>query len=366
VKAQGGDHVLGLGLSVELCGCAAHRGVLWVNGREAEDGSTDRIVRRYFGAFNTSRQDRWVFSDRDSGAYLLRFCWTNIVRHQIVPGTASHDDPTLTDYWAERRRRGNPRTMDPTSLRLLRAQHGRVRVGTGPSAIAAAGAVWVANTLDGTVSRIDPGREVVTATVQVGDGPSALAVSPGAVWVTNEFAGTVTRIDPRTPVVAQTISVGNDPTSIAVAGGAVWVGVHAATAAHRGGTLRILAAIPRLDSIDPGIAFMLFPPQLLGMTNDGLVTLKHVGGSDGTQLVPDLAVSLPAPADNGRSYRFQLRPGIRYSIGEPVRPEDFRRAIERDFRIGSPGGPFFADIIGADRCRGARTAVRPLGGDRCR
>jgi YVTN family beta-propeller protein len=229
----------------------------------------------------------------------------------------------------------------------------RIRVGTGPSAIAAGpGAVWVANTLDGTVSRIDPSREVVTATLEVGDGPAGIAVSTAAVWVTNEFARTVTRIDPRTPVVAQTVAVGNRPNGIAVTGGAVWVGVHGAAAAHRGGTLRIVSAIPRLDSIDPGIAFMLFPPQLLGMTNDGLVTLKHVGGSDGTQLVPDLAVSLPASADHGRSYRFEVRRGIRYSTGEPVRPEDFRRAIERDFRIGSPGGPFFADIVGADRCAG--------------
>jgi YVTN family beta-propeller protein len=229
----------------------------------------------------------------------------------------------------------------------------RIRVGTGPAAIAAGpGAVWVANTLDGTVSRIDPGREVVTATLQVGGGPAGIAVSPGAVWVTNEVAGTVTRIDPRTPVVARTVSVGNDPNGIAVAGGAVWVGVHAATAVHRGGTLQVVAAIPRLDSIDPGIAFMLFPPQLLGMTNDGLVTLKHVGGSDGTQLVPDLAVSLPAPADHGRSYRFEVRPGMRYSTGEPVRPDDFRRAIERDFRIGSPGAAFYADLVGADRCAG--------------
>ena len=83
------------------------------------------IVRRSFGAFNKSRQDRWVFGDRDSGAYLLRFGWTNIVRHQMVPGTASRDDPTLTDYWADRRPRGNPRAMDPTSLRLLQSQHGR-------------------------------------------------------------------------------------------------------------------------------------------------------------------------------------------------------------------------------------------------
>ena len=28
------------------------------------------VVNRYFGAFNRSRRDRWVFGDRDSGAYL--------------------------------------------------------------------------------------------------------------------------------------------------------------------------------------------------------------------------------------------------------------------------------------------------------
>lgn len=44
------------------------------------------IVRRYFGTFNTSRRDRWVFGDRDSGAYLLKFAWTKIVRHQMVKG----------------------------------------------------------------------------------------------------------------------------------------------------------------------------------------------------------------------------------------------------------------------------------------
>jgi hypothetical protein len=36
------------------------------------------IVRRYFGKFCTPRNDRWVFGDRDSGAYLPRFAWTKI------------------------------------------------------------------------------------------------------------------------------------------------------------------------------------------------------------------------------------------------------------------------------------------------
>ena len=39
------------------------------------------VIARYFGQFNKARQDRWVFGDRQSGAYLHRFAWTNIVRH---------------------------------------------------------------------------------------------------------------------------------------------------------------------------------------------------------------------------------------------------------------------------------------------
>ena len=71
------------------------------------------IVRRYFGRFVPSRQDRWVFGDRDSGAYLLKFAWTKITRHTLVKGWASPDDPTLTSYWAARRRRGTPRSTRP-------------------------------------------------------------------------------------------------------------------------------------------------------------------------------------------------------------------------------------------------------------
>ena len=82
------------------------------------------IVDRYFGRFNKSRQDRWVFGDRDSGAYLVKFAWTTIVRHQMVNGRASPDDPTLADYWANRRRRAAPPPMDNLGLRLLRTQRG--------------------------------------------------------------------------------------------------------------------------------------------------------------------------------------------------------------------------------------------------
>jgi RNA-directed DNA polymerase len=85
------------------------------------------VVARYWGRYNKSRQDRWVFGDRKSGAYLHKFQWTNIVRHRIVIGVASPDDPALAEYWATRRRKTRP-PIDKTSLWLLKAQDGRCAI----------------------------------------------------------------------------------------------------------------------------------------------------------------------------------------------------------------------------------------------
>jgi len=88
------------------------------------------VVDRYFGAFHPTRRDRWIFGDRNSGAYLAKFAWTDIVRHQQVKGWSSPDDPALADYWAARRRRRKP-PLDRSRLRLLQAQHGRCRLCRG-------------------------------------------------------------------------------------------------------------------------------------------------------------------------------------------------------------------------------------------
>jgi RNA-directed DNA polymerase len=82
------------------------------------------IVGRYFSKFNKFRNDRWVFGDRDSGAYLVKFSWTAIQRHVMVKGAASPDDPALAGYWAERRKKIKP-PLDRYTLHLLSRQDGQ-------------------------------------------------------------------------------------------------------------------------------------------------------------------------------------------------------------------------------------------------
>jgi len=83
------------------------------------------IIPRYFGQFYKTRRDRWVFGDHNSGAYLTKFAWTRIVRHQMVKGAASPDDPALTEYWAERRRKKPHPPIGEANMRIYQTQDGR-------------------------------------------------------------------------------------------------------------------------------------------------------------------------------------------------------------------------------------------------
>ena len=80
---------------------------------------------RYFDRFNRSRNNRWVFGDKDTGAYLPKFAWTKIVRHVMVTGTASPDDPDLARYWADRRGKQHNGPLSVLLLAKLKAQRGR-------------------------------------------------------------------------------------------------------------------------------------------------------------------------------------------------------------------------------------------------
>ena len=105
-----------------------------------------------------------------------------------------------------------------------------IPLGNGPGPIAAGeAAIWVANSRDGTVARIDPATRSVKAEIPVGRLPSGIAVGAGAVWVANSLSGTVSRIDPRTNRVTKTIDA-REARRIrsTVAGGRLWVSVEAA------------------------------------------------------------------------------------------------------------------------------------------
>jgi len=255
--------------------------------------------------------------------------------------------------WVASEASGSVVRIDPESARAVNA----INVGNGPAAVAfGEGAVWVANRQDGTVSRIDPHRDAVTDTVRVGAEPTAIAAGEGAVWVANGGDGTLARIDPGTSHVTEVIEVGSRPSALAISDGAVWTTAVASPESHRGGTLRLKwpSYVPgtQCRCADP-IAYNNFQSWwLASLAYDGLVAYRRIGGAGGARLVANLASEVPEASADGRTYVFELRRGIRFSNGAPVRPEDFRHSLERFLRldVDAPAS-YFSGVVGARRCR---------------
>jgi RNA-directed DNA polymerase len=61
--------------------------------------------RRYWGRLNLDRNDHWVFGDKQTGQYLLKFSWHKIRRHAMIKSDASPDDPNLKEYWDSRNKK---------------------------------------------------------------------------------------------------------------------------------------------------------------------------------------------------------------------------------------------------------------------
>jgi YVTN family beta-propeller protein len=114
---------------------------------------------------------------------------------------------------------------DPDTAVAIDAETGKigpsVPVGSGPiRAALGEDGVWVANS-DGTVSRIDPARNVAVQTVRAGSGLAGIAVGNEAVWVADGLEGKLVRIsDDR---VVQTTPLPRGPRGVAFGERAVWV-----------------------------------------------------------------------------------------------------------------------------------------------
>ena len=79
--------------------------------------------RHYWGRLNLERQDHWVFGDKHTGQYLLKYAWFPIERHILVRGTASPDDPALKAYWLWRNAL-KVKDLPPSRQKIAKKQHG--------------------------------------------------------------------------------------------------------------------------------------------------------------------------------------------------------------------------------------------------
>ena len=111
--------------------------------------------------------------------------------------------------------------IDPETDKVLEPVHvsGVVTSATMSITTGASG-VWFVGSSQPTLFRISPSANAVANTSPVGAGPSGVAVGDGAVWVANSRDGTVSRVDPDGSV--DTVRLGSPPGGIVVYQGQVW------------------------------------------------------------------------------------------------------------------------------------------------
>ena len=107
-------------------------------------------------------------------------------------------------------------------------------------------------------------------------------------------------------------------------------GLTPAVAATPKDTLVVAFAFDDIITMDPAEAFEISAGEIMGNTYDRLVRYDV---NDPSKLVADLAKSWSVSAD-GKTYTFEIKPGAKFSSGNPVSAEDvvysFQRAVTLD------------------------------------
>jgi DNA-binding SARP family transcriptional activator/ABC-type transport system substrate-binding protein len=318
------------------------------------------------------------------------------IRYDDVQGIARGAD----SLWVARQVEGDVLRLDPATG-ALRA---RVPVPNGPDALVhTPDGLWVATT-DG-VKRIDPATDDITASATVPGISSNIVFGGGYVWVANGVEGTVSKIDGSGQIVA-TYDTGQGAARVSYADGTLWVanqddgtvtGIDAVTGEKRtirfGHPLQTVAALPgrlvvvlnpgrtsedAINALHGDVARLLVPhalgdpdPAVGPPPNPFIFQVEHatcaplLGYPDaappaGQRLVPEVATAWPSLSRDRRTYTFVVRKGFRFASGESLDAKTFRFSIERALspRLGptAPGYRYLADLDGATVFHARRAA----------
>src|SRR3954454_9426901 len=127
-----------------------------------------------------------------------------------------------------------------------------------------------------------------------------------------------------------------------------------------GGSIKIGSVLP--DEYDPVMFQTVQANQPLQLVYKGLVSYADEEGTAGNKLIAGLATEVPTPTNGGKTYKFTLRKGLKYSDGTPVKASDFEHSIKRLLFLGGPFSSFVSGIEGADKYTAAKKQDADISG----
>ena len=91
--------------------------------------------------------------------------------------------------------------------------------------------------------------------------------------------------------------------------------------------------------LDPARIYVNNNQSLAEMVERQLTTYIEKDGK--TTLVGDLATNTGETSDGGKTWKYTLRPGVKFDDGNPVKPSDIKYAVERGFDAAYTEGPTY-------------------------
>jgi peptide/nickel transport system substrate-binding protein len=128
-----------------------------------------------------------------------------------------------------------------------------------------------------------------------------------------------------------------------------------------GGTLKLVNA-QDWDSPDPGNTYDTFSWDFLHLYARPLLSYANKPGTAGLTLEPDLATGLGQVSDNGLTWTYHIRSGVKYSNGQTVTSADVKYAIERSNwgqNVLSGGPSYFRKLIDPKAASGGQSWPGP-------
>jgi peptide/nickel transport system substrate-binding protein len=134
---------------------------------------------------------------------------------------------------------------------------------------------------------------------------------------------------------------------VACDGGGIDAGGRESARGVKRGTLRVVNHSD-VDALDPGIAYGAADLTLLrGLVRELYSFDSRLEGERALVPVPDLADGPPKLSQDGRTYTFRIRQGVRYAppVNREVQARDFVYAVERQFDRDNPSPNPYNSLI---------------------